>query len=515
MAVTQYIGARYVPIIFQNPDDNSNDWKAGLAYEPLTIVSYAGGSYTSKTAVPAGASNPVDAPEYWVAIGLYSGQTAINTNSITQIRHALAAATEAGYVCTSARSEGDYVWIAGALYECTAAVAVDEAYTEGINITPVTDALAAITGAISQNTSDISDIGGDITTIQGDITSLQGDVTTLQREVSNPYTILIGDSYGVGYDPNGNNAGWTNYLLQMGVNGQETSIGGAAFGISESDPKSPKSLLSAVTVPAGTVVKRIVVALGYNDFKTVASTIITNIRSFITYAGTLYPDADIYIGMIGYAWTHNEDSINGTEITNTARAYAEACSNNRAIFMTQPLGVLLGCNGLSSADYKHPHEMGNRNIAAAIWAALHGNDYSTNHYYSVGLSNANIGGTGTLRADVSITNGLVSLRSCLSNVGFNAGTAQQLTSFTLDTAHAPIIPGFCYLGSNLMHNEDTGSGLAKDYYNTAAYWTLGMSASMNCQITMQMVNDAGNNFASSKHITLNDTTNYQSVGSFI
>ena len=185
MAVTQYIGARYVPIIFQNPDDNSNDWKAGVAYEPLTIVSYAGGSYTSKTAVPAGASNPVDAPEYWVAIGLYSGQTAINTNSITQIRHALAAATEAGYVCTSPRNEGDLVWIAGALYECTAAVAVDEAYTEGINITPVSDALTAVTTSLAQVTSDLSDLGGDVTALQGTVSTLSDKVD----EIEDPFTL--------------------------------------------------------------------------------------------------------------------------------------------------------------------------------------------------------------------------------------------------------------------------------------------------------------------------------------
>lgn len=203
MAVTQYIGARYVPIIFQNPDDNSNDWKAGIAYEPLTIVSYAGGSYTSKTAVPAGASNPVDAPEYWVAIGLYSGQTAINTNSITQIRHALAAATEAGYVCTSARAEGDYVWIAGALYECTAAVAVDEAYTEGINITPVDD-------FIHDTVIAINNLGNRVSTAEGDISDLSGDITTLQTNLeakianvagynnfSSRKVICISDSYGL------------------------------------------------------------------------------------------------------------------------------------------------------------------------------------------------------------------------------------------------------------------------------------------------------------------------------
>ena len=208
MATTQYIGARYVPLIYQNPDDNSNNWKQGVTYDPLTIVSYAGGSYTSKTFVPATAANPVDAPEYWVAIGLYSGQTAINTNAINNIRHALANATEAGYVCTTARVEGDLVWINGVLYECTADVAVDDAYVEGINITPVTDALHAIITALDSMAGDVSDIGDDLTTLDNTVTTLSGTVGNIQTQsnadhaaiTSNglkkmTYAIWIGDSY--------------------------------------------------------------------------------------------------------------------------------------------------------------------------------------------------------------------------------------------------------------------------------------------------------------------------------
>ena len=52
MAVHQYIGARYVPI-FYTASDNSNDWEAGVQYEPLTIVTYLNQSYTSKKQVQA------------------------------------------------------------------------------------------------------------------------------------------------------------------------------------------------------------------------------------------------------------------------------------------------------------------------------------------------------------------------------------------------------------------------------------------------------------------------------
>lgn len=69
----QYIGARYVPKFFENAQ-GGNDWTSGVIYEPLTIVTYNGNSYTSKRAVPATVGNPSSNPTYWAATGLYNAQ---------------------------------------------------------------------------------------------------------------------------------------------------------------------------------------------------------------------------------------------------------------------------------------------------------------------------------------------------------------------------------------------------------------------------------------------------------
>lgn len=68
MAVRQYIGARYVPKFFENPD-GSNNWISGITYEPLTIVSYAGLQFISKKPVPASVSTPNENNEYWILNG--------------------------------------------------------------------------------------------------------------------------------------------------------------------------------------------------------------------------------------------------------------------------------------------------------------------------------------------------------------------------------------------------------------------------------------------------------------
>ena len=67
MATRQYIGARYVPK-FADPIE----WSNTTSYEALTIVTYAGGSYTSKKAVPAGIT-PTNT-EYWAFTGNYNAQ---------------------------------------------------------------------------------------------------------------------------------------------------------------------------------------------------------------------------------------------------------------------------------------------------------------------------------------------------------------------------------------------------------------------------------------------------------
>lgn len=74
MPTRQYIGARYVPKFFENSATNDSTWAANTIYEPLTIVTWNGTSYTSKKRVPAGIGNPSANPEYWAATGQESQQ---------------------------------------------------------------------------------------------------------------------------------------------------------------------------------------------------------------------------------------------------------------------------------------------------------------------------------------------------------------------------------------------------------------------------------------------------------
>lgn len=65
--VRQYVGARYVPV-FANP----LEWSDTREYEPLTIVTHQGNSYTSMQAVPTGID--INNSAYWAITGNYNAQ---------------------------------------------------------------------------------------------------------------------------------------------------------------------------------------------------------------------------------------------------------------------------------------------------------------------------------------------------------------------------------------------------------------------------------------------------------
>ena len=79
----QYIGARYVPKIFDN--NGSNEWVNGITYEPLTIVTYLNNSYTSKKPVPSTAGAPNIATEYWANTGNYVGVVSELTEKVSDL----------------------------------------------------------------------------------------------------------------------------------------------------------------------------------------------------------------------------------------------------------------------------------------------------------------------------------------------------------------------------------------------------------------------------------------------
>jgi hypothetical protein len=82
MSTRQYIGARYVPKFFENPN-GSAEWIKEETYEPLTNVTYLGNTYTSKINVPKNVE--ITDKKYWVLTSIFSAQLETLRKSLSDV----------------------------------------------------------------------------------------------------------------------------------------------------------------------------------------------------------------------------------------------------------------------------------------------------------------------------------------------------------------------------------------------------------------------------------------------
>lgn len=73
----QYVGARYVPKLM-------GEWNKALQYEPLSIVTHLGNSFTSKVPVPVNID--ITNTDYWVNTGNYNAQVEAYRTETTQLK---------------------------------------------------------------------------------------------------------------------------------------------------------------------------------------------------------------------------------------------------------------------------------------------------------------------------------------------------------------------------------------------------------------------------------------------
>ena len=91
--VTQYIGARYVPL-FADP----LEWSNTKEYEPLTIVLYQGNSFTSRQFVPKGVD--INDTSFWASTGNYNAQIEQYRQEVEQIKESVYSLETSNYYIT-------------------------------------------------------------------------------------------------------------------------------------------------------------------------------------------------------------------------------------------------------------------------------------------------------------------------------------------------------------------------------------------------------------------------------
>lgn len=182
----------------------------------------------------------------------------------------------------------------------------------------------------------------------------------------NGKTICIGDSYGEGYNPDGNVTGWPAlvkiYLGLTDDNFFSNSLGGSGF----INGTTFASLLNQTSNHfKNEEVTNIIVCGGFNDINKSEADLINAIFNFKKQANALYPNAQIFVGFIG----------NSTKMTarggliEPRGAYCSGCEYNGITYLS---GVenALHATSMFGSDGVHPNTWGEESIAKAISNAI-------------------------------------------------------------------------------------------------------------------------------------------------
>lgn len=275
----------------------------------------------------------------------------------------------------------------------------------------------------------------------------KGDTPTeADFEAAKKY-IIIGDSYAVGYTPDGSVTSWCELLkTQLGVKDANyiiSRLGGAGF--VNASTSTFLQLLKNVTADA--TVTDIIVGGGYNDMGQSYESIYSAISAFKTYAASYFPNAKIKVAFIG----GTKNPTNRFALTQAFHDYQIACT---------ALGIemLAGCeyalrkyHTVFSSDGFHPNEEGQKWITTYMYNALKGRGNSTCVSYvnsSISLSDCTTAMSGERSIGASISNGILNASSqavvMFTVKNLNLGTADGSASIHLANITEGLFYGNAY-----------------------------------------------------------------------
>lgn len=378
MAVTQYVGTRYVPL-FAEP----LEWDGTKTYEPLTIVYNNGSSYTSRQYVPAGIE--ITNTHYWALTGNYNAQieqyrdevqrydariTANDTAIKAEVKRATAA--EATKAPTSHASDTTTYGVGngtnyGHVRLAVASTPATSDATAGIAATPkvVNDAVAAASN-----------------TLQTSIDAIEGDVAELKAQADKGETIkslyVIGDSYLEGYNPDGNVIGFGNVIkttLKVPTY-HEDALGGGKWDASTATRITADVLNYDV----------LLIALGHNNMTSNTVAVSQHVATTLNKLQTLGYKGKVFLcstlATAKYTCQRmlevDENIVKGMQTAN----YSFPCA-----FLANGWSWLIDSADYSTSDKgQHPKQAGQNLIAANIISGMRGGN-TLNAAHAYGSSN--------------------------------------------------------------------------------------------------------------------------------
>lgn len=226
-------------------------------------------------------------------------------------------------------------------------------------------------GQINQDVENLStEVSNLKQTVSQNKKDLENEITTLETNLTTEKYLIIGDSYGRGYAPDGNNDGWCQMLVEkLGLQTGDYTIV-AVDGTSFAGNKTYLQELQAVmpSIKNKELYRYVILAGGYNDASNTSQNIQNGVKAFTDYINEQMPNAEIKIGQVG--WCNNNANTRSLIYRNSQRGYSIFLNDTHKVSYLNGVEFSLMERGLFASDGIHPNSDGNHNIANNIFQAL-------------------------------------------------------------------------------------------------------------------------------------------------
>lgn len=220
-------------------------------------------------------------------------------------------------------------------------------------------------------------INEQIEPLKGQVGTNTAEITKLQKREGlfdhSGKTIIIGDSYTVGYTPDGNITPWTtNFIKYTGLKNVIISAnGGASF---STGANSFLMLLNAV--PSSSDVKQILVVGGFNEFGSY-SEIENAINAFMSVVEVRFPNAKVFCAMVAWSVDRTDDPMVQNRLKIAKSVYNTQRKNWRYLTGSD---YILHADGFLGSDGFHPNTIGQERLATYLATAVETGSCSPSFY---------------------------------------------------------------------------------------------------------------------------------------
>ena len=369
MSVSQYIGARYVPL-FADP----LTWDITKTYEPLTIVYYQGNSFTSRQAVPAGID--ITNSNYWALTGNYNAQIEQYRTEVQTYDNRITANTNSN-TTQDAQLAGTSSSGLKALIETNAS---DIDALEGQMAGTSTSGLKTL---IDGNASDIDTLEAQMA---GTSTSgLKTLIDDLAEDLADKHAVFIGDSFTTTTFVADSDRWCYKIARALKLTPHIFAANGAGFVRQGGTHKNFQNLLDDAANNSSAYAEKVnyvFILGGLNDLQDTYYTTAfgTGVRNCIDKAQAAFPNAIVYICGVnswstGFSWVGSGNSGNlwaERAIKATVKSYGEG-----VVFIPMAWALAFDAS-LYTGTPPHPNASGHHVMAAWILNAMNGLGLSSN-----------------------------------------------------------------------------------------------------------------------------------------